>query len=330
MLKNSTKFFWRFIRHLFWFSLWLFALGFSLAYATRWWPGDSFFGGRLINYFMPWFLLGLLPALLIAGLGRRYGLAGVLGLPTLLIGLFYAPLFLPQSNTAIASDTPLKVMSYNVLYRNQTLDQAIDLIQQEQPDILLLQEVTPYIALTFQPALDNLYPGQPSYYAYDLNIGQVVVSRYPIRPLDSFPEQGRTQKVLIEIPGGPIQVWNVHPTTPLAWSRQYRQISQLAEAITAVPGPLIVGGDFNTTEHSITYRLVNQHLNNAHWEAGWGFGFSFPAHTPRVKGLPVVTPMVRIDHIFYSDHFFARQARTLPDSGGSDHYPVIAELSLVQ
>jgi endonuclease/exonuclease/phosphatase (EEP) superfamily protein YafD len=40
--------------------------------------------------------------------------------------------------------------------------------------------------------------------------------------------------------------------------------------------------------------------------------------------------MVRIDHIFYSDHFFAHTAGTLPTSGGSDHLPVVAELSLVR
>jgi endonuclease/exonuclease/phosphatase (EEP) superfamily protein YafD len=37
-------------------------------------------------------------------------------------------------------------------------------------------------------------------------------------------------------------------------------------------------------------------------------------------------PAIRIDHIFYSDHFFASGAYTVDNSGGSDHFPVIAEL----
>jgi endonuclease/exonuclease/phosphatase family metal-dependent hydrolase len=87
-----------------------------------------------------------------------------------------------------------------------------------------------------------------------------------------------------------------------------------------------VGGDFNTTDQSEGYHLLAQHLKNAHWEAGWGFGFSFPANQPRFKRIPILTPVVRIDHIFYSSHFLAHSATTLSDSGGSDHLPVIAEL----
>ena len=104
----------------------------------------------------------------------------------------------------------------------------------------------------------------------------------------------------------------------------------LVNDIAASTAPLIVGGDFNTTEQSENYRLINQYLANAHWEAGWGFGFSFPAHNPHYNHIPVITPMVRIDHIFYSNHFFARSAQTLATSGGSDHLPVTAELAQVE
>jgi endonuclease/exonuclease/phosphatase family metal-dependent hydrolase len=40
--------------------------------------------------------------------------------------------------------------------------------------------------------------------------------------------------------------------------------------------------------------------------------------------------MVRIDHIFVTDHFFVHRAATVATAGGSDHRPVIAELSLVK
>ena len=98
-----------------------------------------------------------------------------------------------------------------------------------------------------------------------------------------------------------------------------------------VEGPLIVGGDFNTTDQSELYRLINRHLDNAHWEAGWGFGFSFPAESSSIYGVPIPGSVVRIDHIFYSgEHFLARHALTLSDSGGSDHLPVVATLFLTQ
>ena len=59
---------------------------------------------------------------------------------------------------------------------------------------------------------------------------------------------------------------------------------------------------------------------------GWGFGFSFPSPTRRFGGKISFPSLVRIDHIFYSDHFYAARARTVSDSAGSDHRPVIADL----
>jgi endonuclease/exonuclease/phosphatase (EEP) superfamily protein YafD len=75
--------------------------------------------------------------------------------------------------------------------------------------------------------------------------------------------------------------------------------------------------------------MIDQYLDNAHWEAGWGFGFSFPSSDRPLRGRFQIPSLVRIDHIFYSDHFYVLNARTLPTAGGSDHLPVVAELSLV-
>lgn len=314
-----------------WTGLWLFGLVLFLWYPLRWWPGDRLLPVRLLNYFMPWLLFGLIPGLLVAGLTHRYRLMMVLVVPTLFIGLTFVPLFLPRPSVALAASPPLKVMSYNVWHHNPNIADAVAVIRREQPDILLLQEVYSYhTARIISEELVDLYPDGEPYFAYELPIGQATVSRYPLTEIGIAYQKGRTQKVLVDTPAGPVTVWNVHPNAPLAWSRQYRQISALAEEIAAVEGPLIVGGDFNTTDQAETYRLINQHLENAHWQAGWGFGFSFPAHAPRFKRLPIISPIVRIDHIFYSPHFFAHHADTLSTSGGSDHLPVVAELLLVK
>jgi vancomycin resistance protein VanJ len=329
-IRLLLKKIWHLVWLPFWAGLWLFGLALLVWYPLRWWPGDRLLPVRLANYFMPWLLAGLIPGMIAAGLSRRFRLALILTIPTLLIGLTFAPLFLPRTPTALAAHTPIKAMSYNVWSRNQNITAAAAIIRQEQPDILLLQEVTQPIARTLKDELADLYPNGDLHFAYEPSMGQAIVSRYPLTPTGASYDKGRTQKVLADAPNGPIAVWNVHPFAPLVWSRQYQQISALAEEIAAVEGPLIVGGDFNTTDQAETYRLVNQHLNNAHWLAGWGFGFTFPAHTPRFKRVPIISPLVRIDHIFHSEHFFTRYAATLPTAGGSDHLPVVAELSLVK
>ena len=280
---------------------------------------------------MPWLLILLIPGLIMAGLAYQRWLVAVLAIPTLFIGLTFAPLFLPRLSTVLATGAPLKVMSYNVLCCNKNVSALAKIIRQEQPDILLLQELRPKVAPALKTVLADLYPDGQLYLAYEPEVMQAVLSRYPLIPLSVEVKKGRVQKVTVAMPAGPIAVWNIHPSTPRPWPRQYRQFSALADDIAAVEGPLIVGGDFNTTDQSETYRLVSQHLSNAHWEAGWGFGFTFPANLPYpVNDLPVATPIFRIDHIFFSHHFFARSARTLSASGDSDHFPIVAELSLVR
>ncbi len=334
MVKNLfitlLKHCWRLARRFFWLSWGLFGLGVVTWYILRWWPGDRFVAVRLYNYFMPWLLVGLVPGLGLAGLARHKWVALALAVPTLLISLTFAPLFLPRPQGVLAASTSFKVMSYNVWYHNEQPADVARLIRQEQPDILLMQELTPEMARILTRELADLYPDGQLYLTYEPKVLQGIFSRFPLTRVEMAYDKGRTQKVLADTPAGPVTVWNVHTNTPLRWSRQFQQVSALVKDIAAVDGPLIVGGDFNTTDQSETYGLVSQYLHNAHWEAGWGFGFSFPAHQPRFKDVPILTPVIRIDHIFHNDHFFVRSARTLSDAGGSDHFPVTAELSLVK
>jgi vancomycin resistance protein VanJ len=359
-MLTLLKLCWRIACWLFWKGLGLFGLGLLGWYALRWWLGDHFLPVRLFNYFMPWLLVGLLPALVVAGLARHKWVALALAAPTLVIGLTFAPLFLPRPESVLAAilplgrvscvtcqvsgnnfhttngalqgqeTTPLKVMSYNVWYRNENVAAMTGLIRREQPDILLLQELSPAMVRRLKDELVDLYPEGQLHLAYEPEVYQGIISRYRLTPVDFAYDKGRTQRVMVATPGGPIAVWNVHPNTPLSWPRQYWQLSALTDDIATTDGPLIVGGDFNTTDQSETYQLINQYLQNAHWEAGWGFGFTFPAHQPRFREIPILTPVIRIDHIFYSPHFFAHNARTLTESGGSDHLPVTAELSWVR
>ncbi len=315
--------------------LWLCGWGLLLWIPLRWWPGDWLWPVRWLNYVMPWLLVGLLPALLVAGMARRFRLAWLLAVPTLFITLTFVPLFLPRPQVVLADQAPFKVMSYNVWHANQDLDQDLErvvaVIERQNPDILLLQELRLSFGLILIGRLEKSDPNGKLYIAYERDMAQGVISRYPLTPL-AGRRGGRIQKVRVEMPSGPVTVWNVHLSQPTAWSRHQRQANRLVKDIAAFDqGPLIVGGDFNTTDQSEAYRHIAGHLENAHWRAGWGFGFSYPNQNPRLDNrilFPV--PLVRIDHLFYNDHLFVHQARTLSAGGGSDHLPIVATVSLIR
>lgn len=311
-------------------GLWLFGLGVLLTFLLRWWPGDQLLPVRLLNFMMPWLLILLVPALIAARLAGCHWLVTVLALPTLFISLSYAPLFLPRCCSAPSSGEIFKVMSNNVSRYNTDVTAMAALIRQEQPDILLLQELRQDRVEAFIKTLADLYPDAELHFTYDSYTLQAVASRYPLTPLAMMLEKGNAQKVLLETPNGPITVINIHPHF-WGWQRRYQQMSTLlAEDIIPADGPIILGGDFNTTDQTQIYRLVSQHLQNAHWEAGWGFGFTFPFSVRRIRGKYPLSQLVRIDHISYSDNFFAHNAGTLTESGGSDHLPVVAEFSWIK
>jgi endonuclease/exonuclease/phosphatase (EEP) superfamily protein YafD len=103
-------------------------------------------------------------------------------------------------------------------------------------------------------------------------------------------------------------------------SNQERHRSQI-EALTALvneeSGPTVVLGDFNATPFSLILKR---------FERGTGLRrltalASWPSH--------VQLPQVAIDHIFVSPDIEASAVR-LGAAGGSDHYPVIADLIIPQ
>jgi hypothetical protein len=118
------------------------------------------------------------------------------------------------------------------------IDGILEVIRRQRPDILLIQECSAVLALPSFHGLDDLYP--ELYVDVDKKgFGQAIFSRYPLKQISAEFDTGRTQKVLIETPAGPIAVWNTHPIPPfLIPPEQYdRQISALTTEISKATGP---------------------------------------------------------------------------------------------
>lgn len=316
---------------IFWAALWLIGLSIILLYPIRCLTGDTFNLVRVISYITPWMLVFYILMLIIAGLSRRKWLSLAFAVPIFVTIFTYAPLFVPNIQAhSLPKGFPLKVMSYN-LHNIPEAEGIANVIRKEEPDILLVQElnidkVLPYL----RSNLTDIYPELYIDIVDQAGFKQAIFSRYPVKQISAEFDKGRVQKIIVETPFGVIEVWNVHPIPPfLTPPEQYDvQIAGLVADIATMKDPLIVGGDFNATDQSLAYQAINQYLRNAHWEVGWGFGFSFPAPPYTISAnIPIQTgPLWRIDHIFYSRQFFVNSARTLSTAGGSDHFPIVAEL----
>jgi endonuclease/exonuclease/phosphatase (EEP) superfamily protein YafD len=308
---------------------------------SAWWPFQliDIFG---LVLFVPLPLL-LLMTMLCAN--RAGGLW--LMVPLLLLGWEYGPLFLPQTLPRIisrdvqTSGQSLRVMTANLLVSNDDLSAVSALMLVERPDIVAVQELGIEMADHLAAQLKRQYPYQllaPSRGSDGLGI----LSRYPIQTeprTSAYVRACSCQRVTIAVDGRRVDLVNVHPPTPaITYIRlgrlpiptgfdSQRNGSVLQAALDGIDpdrGPLIVLGDFNLSDRSPMYREIRRNLLDAHAQAGWGLGYTFPALA--FEGLPVIS-IVRIDYILF-DRTLAAQASHIGTTPGSDHRYLVADLAL--
>lgn len=301
---------------------------------------------QLLNVFGLWLYLPLPLCLLLSIVARPRAARLLLAVPLVCFGWEYGALFIPKQ--ASAAGTPLRVMSWNILYRNQDIDAIARLIRQHHPDVVALQELGESQAAALQPLLEGEYP----YQALDPGgtAGLGVWSRHPI--MQRTPAEDRRtgcscQRLVLEVQGRPIRLVNAHPVTPQFGWRPWLapggivriplprgfstgQQEPALDALVAEAGtggdPLIMVGDFNTSDRQPNYWRLRRYLKDAYREAGIGFGLTFPNGNWKVG--PYDGPaLLRIDYILHSAELAATRAYTAA-MPSSDHRAIIADLSL--
>ena len=309
-------------------AAWVFAVALIIWNLARLHPGDHWSLVRLGNYFAPWLFMALAPVLVVALLARRPWLVRILALLTLIFAVRYWPLLIPRPPLlrAESSASELRVMTFNVNYANRSAPAISSLIRAESPDVIAFQELTGRLAIPLRNELRAEYPFFQHSYSQGLT---AIMSRYPLTVQPVPRAISHTQRAVVETPNGTVAIWSVHLSTAISqdgWEWQKEMATVIAEEIGNEPGPMILLGDFNTTDQTENYRLIANRLNDVHWAVGRGFAFTFPDVRQTVDDTPVLGPVVRIDHIFASEHFTPQEIHVATSGYGSDHRPVDASL----
>lgn len=306
-------------------------------FVMRWlgW-GDLWFVDALA-FVLPWLfapLVVLWPGVLLLRRTRFFVALAVV--PTALFLLTYGRLYLPRWPVR-ADDPAFTAMAYNILYQNADANGIVAAIEAQSPDLIGLHELQGPMAETLEARLTDRYP----YYRVDPWCG--FFSRYPILRYETLPYENSSrvmgQQVTLDIDGHQVNVLSIHPRSP-PFHRKHvpflgltlgiptgfdnrdrdAELRAVLECVAALDGPVVVIGDFNLSDQQEMYRLLTNHLRDAHQEAGWGMGFTWTNY--RNLGLP----MWRIDYVLHSPDLVALSAET-GDFGGSDHRPMIARLA---
>jgi endonuclease/exonuclease/phosphatase family metal-dependent hydrolase len=275
-------------------------------------------------------------------------LAGRLTLPVMAAVLVLAAVTpasaAPGSVEPAASHRPVRVMSYNI-HAGHGSDGRLDLariaevIRSSGADIVGLQEVDRHwsdrsafvdeaaeLARTLHMHvvygadldLDPLVPGQPR-----RQYGNAILTDPPVRdwhnsllPRSGTLEQRGLLEALVKVRGVLVRVC----TTQLQHDSQQERIDQTA-AIRSLIGeseePVVLTGDLNAPPDTPEITTLTEALADAWAQAGAGPGYTFPT----------VGPGVRIDYVLHTGDIVTRTAAVI-DTEGSDHVPVVADLTV--
>lgn len=256
-------------------------------------------------------------------------------------------LALPTGTHLSTPETPapqrLRVMSWNAYFLNKEPEAFFAEVEQLQPDIIALQELS---VLFMDAIIEHLQAEYPymELYPSEIPAGSAVLSRYPFQST-TVPDYDvwhgcNCQIVTLQVEGEVITLINAHPWPPKVtlggsgdWTNLFALdttaqdpiFDQLLNRINEATSPLLVVGDFNTMPFQPNMQRMKARLHDAFGEVGTGAGYTFPAQATD-HGLPP-RPFMRIDYIFHDDAWGAKAAWN-GTIAGSDHRYIVADLSL--
>jgi endonuclease/exonuclease/phosphatase family metal-dependent hydrolase len=208
-------------------------------------------------------------------------------------------------------------MNANLYEGRADAQQVVDAVRDNHVDILVLEEITPDLLARMDAAgLAELLPdrvGEPDY----MVAGTMILAN---RPLTDHVRL-RTTFQGWEAKYGTITVLGVHPVAPVdpaGWRADHEAILTQAEADHA---DLIVGDMNATPDHDVMRRLDDAGFRDAGEVSNEGWQPTWPAN--HVGILPLLPPLVRIDHVLIGDSMASLGTHTVGIEG-TDHLALVA------
>lgn len=274
--------------------------------------------GSLLEAFLPWLGLAVVPLLVLALLRRSFTALLALLLPVAAWAYAFGGLFLAGPGPA---EGDLVVVQHNVSDVNTDPAGTARTLAAAGPDLIALEELVPVALPAYEKAL------APEYRFHEVRGTVGIWSKHPlsdtrvvdIRPRGIEGGWSRGLRTVVHTPRGEVAAYVAHlPSIRLgargfasSWRDESAHLLGRAVAAETV-AKVIVLGDLNSTVDDRGLNPLTSQLNVSER----GFAFSFPASFP----------LARIDQILARSATVGR-IHTLPATG-SDHLPITARITL--
>ena len=221
----------------------------------------------------------------------------------------------------------LRLLVANVYQDNRDVSRCMTLIEQCDPDMVLLVETNQWWCESISPLL-KIYPHRimiPLENTYGMIfLSRLKVSSHEIRYLvdDEIPSITAD----LQTPEGQLfRLYCLHPKPPVPGesdesTERDAEILLVGKESKQCKMPVIVAGDLNDVAWSYTTHLFLKVSELLDPRIGRGFFSTFHANY-RLMRWP-------LDHVFCSSHFYLHELKRLP-SIGSDHFPIFIEVGLM-
>ena len=273
-----------------------------------------------------------LPAwLVLAGglLGKRWWLAGAAACICAAQVIYVAPELLAASPlpAGVSAEPAVRLFDANVYQRNHSMAGYIRQIRAYRPDILTMEETLPGDWGQLESA------GVLSTLPYQFKIqccgsrGFIIASHFPLGHVTVSHVDGLAYLIrsTLRLPTRTIDLWVVHTTAPVNpdWNMWNLELDGVYDQLVRFhPRPLLMVGDFNATWGNRGYRaILSTGLTDAAAARGQPFAFTWS------QLLPLLPPLIRIDHVMTGGALTVTSIATHPGPG-SEHRDITASVAI--
>lgn len=251
---------------------------------------------------------------------RNYKTASIFAAAAIINLCTILPLYLGRTQVQASPDRVLRAMLINVNIDSGKPEQVAKVIQQYNPDLLVLEEVNARWLADLRPATTGY--GHSKAVPRDDNFGIAFYSRFAstrseVRQIGP----AGVPSILAEVDSGrgKVSVIATHPLPPAgsAYTRMRdAHLGELPNVIRPEKTPVLLLGDLNVTPWNVKFRRLIHESGLKDSASGFGVQATWPNFMPLL--------LIPLDHCLHSPAVSIVK-REIGSDVGSDHYPLIVD-----